>query len=182
MRTVLHSPDVVLIGKDNDYSGVWVLTQPADDLVKLSSSWFTWYFHWLGNAQATWFKNKREKVSKWKRFIFCQVSEQVSFADIQCFNAPLRCCDSLNSRNICCSLERFSSLFPASKFFFKLADFLIVEGHFYVDQCNNSRHEWCMVLKKKIFPDTTRGNSETHQFSLWSCQWDQGDWAAFRGT
>lgn len=48
-----HPPDVVLVGEDNDHSGVWVLTQPADDLVKLPGFGFSGYFHRLGNAQTT---------------------------------------------------------------------------------------------------------------------------------
>lgn len=47
----LRSPDVVLIGEDDDNSGVWVLTQPADDLVELSGLWLTGNFHRLGDAQ-----------------------------------------------------------------------------------------------------------------------------------
>lgn len=46
-----HSPDVVLVGEDNDDSGVWVLTQPADDLVELSGLRLAGDFHRLGDAQ-----------------------------------------------------------------------------------------------------------------------------------
>lgn len=47
----LRSPDVILIGEDNDNSGIWVLTQPANDLVELSRLWLTGNFHRLGDAQ-----------------------------------------------------------------------------------------------------------------------------------
>lgn len=46
-----RSPDVVLIGEDYDNSGVWVLAQPANDLVELSRLWLTGNFHRLGDAQ-----------------------------------------------------------------------------------------------------------------------------------
>lgn len=41
----LHPPDVILVGKDNDHSGIRIFTQSANDLVKFSGSWFPWYFH-----------------------------------------------------------------------------------------------------------------------------------------
>ena len=47
----LSSPDVVLIGEDNDNSGVWILTQPTNNLVELSLLWLTGNFHRLGDAQ-----------------------------------------------------------------------------------------------------------------------------------
>lgn len=47
----LRSPDVVLIGEDNDDSGIWVLTQPANDLVELSRLRLAGDFHRLGDAQ-----------------------------------------------------------------------------------------------------------------------------------
>lgn len=47
----LGSPDIVLIGEDNDDSGIWVLAQPANDLVELSGLGLTGDFHRLGDAQ-----------------------------------------------------------------------------------------------------------------------------------
>lgn len=46
-----RSPDVVLIGEDNDDSGIWVLAQPANDFVELSRLRLTGNFHRLGDAQ-----------------------------------------------------------------------------------------------------------------------------------
>lgn len=40
-----HSPDVVLVGEDNDHSGVGVLAQPADDLVELPWFGLSGYLH-----------------------------------------------------------------------------------------------------------------------------------------
>lgn len=53
IRLLPHSPDVILVGEDNDHSGVWVLTQPTNDLVKLAGFGLSGYFHRLGNAQTT---------------------------------------------------------------------------------------------------------------------------------
>lgn len=54
LALIRRSPDVVLVGEDNDHSGVGVLTQPADDLVELPWLGLSGYFHRLGNTQVTW--------------------------------------------------------------------------------------------------------------------------------
>lgn len=140
LRILLYSPDVILIGKDNDYSSIGVLTQPPDNLVKLSRSWFTWYFHWLGNAQTTWLGGK--KTNK-------QNKNNVS----KCFirRTCLRC--------------NLTQIMPLSSFnpylFFNLLDF-------FYDKCTikcalvQYFTEWGMQgIKKKVFLGQKEGILET---------------------
>lgn len=47
----LRSPDIVLVGEDNDDSGIWILAQPSNYLLELSGFWLTGNFHRLGDAQ-----------------------------------------------------------------------------------------------------------------------------------
>lgn len=47
------SPDVVLVGEDDDDAGVGVFTQATDDLVKLPRFGLTWDLHRLGNAETS---------------------------------------------------------------------------------------------------------------------------------
>lgn len=146
LRILLYSPDVILIGKDNDYSSIGVLTQPPDNLVKLSRSWFTWYFHWLGNAQTTWLKtNKQNKNNVSKCFIrrTCLWCNLTQILPLSSFNPYL-----------------FSILWT---FFYDKCTIKCALVQYFT--------EWGMqgIKKKSHFGDETN-----HQFRLWFWQWYQG--------
>lgn len=133
LRILLYSPDVILIGKDDDYSSIGVLTQPPDNLVKLSRSWFTWYFHWLGNAQTTWLGG--EKTNK-------QNKNNVS----KCFirRTCLRC--------------NLTQIMPLKKRYGLKEDnlldfFFMINALLNVHWCNISRNEGCKALKKRFSLD-----------------------------
>lgn len=140
LRILLYSPDVILIGKDNDYSSIGVLTQPPDNLVKLSRSWFAWYFHWLGNAQTTWLGGKKNKQNK----------NNVS----KCF-----------IRRTClrCNLTQILPLSSFNPYLFSIfwTFFFMINALLNVHWCNISRNEGCKALKKRFSLDKKKGILET---------------------
>jgi hypothetical protein len=46
-------PDIILVGKDDDGSGIGRFQKAFDDLVKLPGLGFPWNLHRLGNAHAS---------------------------------------------------------------------------------------------------------------------------------
>lgn len=132
----LCSPDVVLIGEDNDDSGVWVLTQPANDLVELSGLWLTGNFHRLGDAQTSWIEDQGKKSLRncMKGWIGSHRSRQFNT------NVPLN--------------TAFAAAFKCFLLEFNHINLTQSCGLFMVDaivnlyKCNCSPREWCKVLKK----------------------------------
>lgn len=83
---------VVLVGEDDYTSGVTGLHQPRDDLVKLSSCWFTWDLHRLSNAHAAC-QRAREAETKRERgnvSLKCPLV-QVALGQADMLNRPMIC-------------------------------------------------------------------------------------------